>query len=681
MLPDTVATLARHAAVAHKTAAAAFRPDPRLRVSEWAAEHRIVPAMGALPGRWKNSTAPELVEIMDAMSPDDPCEHGIVMKPAQGGGSATAENFFGFVIDVAAGPAMYIAPTVDAARDWKVEKLDPTIEETPRLKVKVAPMRSRSGEGSTRNRIKFPGGFILFSGANSAASLRQHSIRYMVRDDVAGWTDNADGEGNPLALSDQRLKTYRVLGLSKKLDISTPKFVGDSFDTLFKSSDMRRYYVRCLNCGDLTDYEWADVRKNTAPPFRCHVLCPSCGHVHYDHDKARMKAGGRWIPTAPDGDGVIPPKTIKADALDQWVSRETGRTVRGWAMTGVLNRFDKWDLIAAEELKAGNDPLLVQPFRNTALGEPYEPTGDAPAWETLAARKEMEYERGIVPPGAIVLILTADVQADGIYWELTGWAANKENWLVDYGYLAGPTDAAGDGAWLKLEAVVERGAKRDGVRLAPHLIGVDSGYNTEAVYAFVKRHVHAIAVKGEDGWSRAPIARARASEIQTTGKDAGKAKPGAPKVWHVGTWGLKAAHFAYLPRDGSKADEKIGVYHFPGNTGREYFEHLVSEYIVIERVGGEPVRRWKRSGPNHWLDCRIYAWALTHYAGLWTWSEDRWRRAAEDLQRFVEASANPHNPARELTTPTPNAARAVPPRTTPSPRRDNFLGDTSDYWR
>jgi phage terminase large subunit GpA-like protein len=670
MLPDTQIRLKTNAKAVYAAAAKAIAPDPRIRVSEWAERHRVVPDMGSLPGRWRNETSPELVEIMDSMSPDDPTEHGIVMKPAQSGGSAVGENFLGFVMTSAPGPAMYVAPTVAAAWDWKVEKLDPTIEATPGLNPAtggvVAPQRSRNGEGSTRDRLKFRGGFLKFSGANSAASLRQHSIRYMIRDDVAGWTDNADGEGNPLALSDARLKTYRVFGLSKKLDISTPKFKGDSFDLIFQASDQRRFYVACLECGDLTDYEWSDVKKNAAAPYRCHVLCPSCGHVHYDHHKRAMKALGVWIPTAPDADGIVPPKTIAAVDVAGWVSRETGRTVRGWAMTGLLNTFEKWDLIAKAEADAGNDPLLRQPFENTVLGQPYEPRGEGPAWETLAARKSSEWQRGEVPAGAIVLILTADVQADGIYWELTGWASHKENWLVDYGYLAGPTDAANEGAWPKLDAVVERGAKAGKVQIAPHVIGVDSGYNAEAVYGWTKRHHNALALKGEDGWSKPPIYRARATEIEVVGRNAGKPKAGSPKVWHVGTYGLKGAHYVYLTRS-----EGSGVYHFPGNTEEAYFRQLVSEYVRVEMKGGVPVRTWERTGPNHWLDCRIYAWALTHYAGLWNWTEDRWQRAAEELAEFVARSENPQR------LPIANAAPPVPhePR-----RRDTFIPTVPKDW-
>jgi phage terminase large subunit GpA-like protein len=66
MLPDTQIRLKTNAKAVYAAAAKAIAPDPRIRVSEWAERHRVVPDMGSLPGRWRNETSPELVEIMDS---------------------------------------------------------------------------------------------------------------------------------------------------------------------------------------------------------------------------------------------------------------------------------------------------------------------------------------------------------------------------------------------------------------------------------------------------------------------------------------------------------------------------------------------------------------------------------------------------------------------------------------
>lgn len=655
--------LAVNAAIVYRAAAEAIRPDPREWISEWAAKHRIVPEGASVkPGRWNNALTPELVEPMDCLSPRHPCELVVIGKPAQSGGSASAENFLGFIMHRAPGPAMYVSPTLKLARDWKNEKLDPMIAATPVLAPPdgvVKPQKARSGEGSTAERIKFKGGYILLAGANSAASLRQHSIRYMVRDDRAGWTGDAEEEGSPLSLANQRLKTYRAFGLAKVADISTFLEKGDAFDRDMQKTDVRRYYMACLGCGALTDFDWEDVQKEPAAPFRCRVTCPSCGREHVHADKADMKApanGACWIPTAPDVNGVVPPKTIPADEREAWRNRDTVRTIPGFWLTGVVNSFDTWDLIAAEEANAGDDPDLLKPFVNGILGRPYETKGDGPGWEALAARREAEFERGHAPAGVLYVTFTADVQADGLYWQFLGWGPNKECWHIDYGFEAGLTDVPLEGAWPKLDMIVDNGVSLGGARVQPDMIAVDSGYNVDAAYSWVKRRHNALAVRGMEGWTKLPIYRAESPDVKKKGLSAGKARRYGMKVWLVGTYAIKGALMNYLgrtPREGAARLPK-GYQHFPGNAEQEYFEQLVSEYVKVEEVRGEPVRKWGKRGPNHWLDCTVYAWALTHYVGMWNWDEARWDGRAADLAKITGA------PQRDLFVPV-SAARAARP--------------------
>lgn len=648
MLHEVEARLRANAIVASSSLAAGFRPDPRMLVSEWAERYRIVPDIGSMPGPWRNEVAPYLVEPMDRLSPDDPCEGVVIMKPAQSGGSAVAENWLGFIMHMAPGPAMYIGPTVRAAKDWKVEKLDPTIEATPVLSPShngvVAPQRSRSGEGSTADRLKFRGAFLLFAGANSAATLRQHSIRYMVRDDRSGWTDDADGEGDPKVLSDKRLKTYRVFGMSKVLDISTPLFKGADIHRDFENGDRRRWYGACKACGNLTDFDWDMIERNDAPPYRCRVACPSCGEVHTDTDRETMfdpARGACWIPTAPDADGVVPPRTIPLAEAGTWRDRDTGRYAPSYAITGFMSVFERWETIAREEDEAGDDPELLRPFVTTTLGWPYEPKGEGPDWEVLSARRDPELVRGELPVGALYITLAVDVQGDGLYWERIGWGPGKQSWLIDYGYLSGETDVALEGAWSKLDRIVENGTRFAGRRLADDLIGVDAGYNSEPVYEWVRRRPNALALKGEDGWSKLPIFKAQTPDVKKRGRSAGKAKRFGIKVWLVGTWGIKGALMVYLGREiaQGEAGAPTGYCRFPRDTEEEYFRQLVSEYVRQVEEKGETVRRWEKRGPNHWLDCRVYNFALTHHAGLWAWDEKRWDRRAADLAELTRGAA------------------------------------------
>jgi len=642
------ARIRKNGRIVQTTAATALRPDPRKRVSEWAAEERVVsPEASVLPGPWSNDVAPELVEIMDRLSPDDPCENVIHVKCAQSGGSEVACNWIGYIAHKTPGPGMYVAPTVSAAKDWRVEKLDPTISVTDALNPLkggvVSTQKSRSGEGSTANRLRFKGGYILFAGANSAATLRQHSIRFMVRDDRSAWTDNAEGEGDPKSLSDKRLKTYRRFGLAKVLDVSTPVMKGADIDRDYQASDQRRFYMACKNddCGMITDVRWEDIQKNKTPPYRCRWFCPSCKTEHIDADKREMKSlarGACWIPTTPDADGVVPPLTMHRSEAEAWRAPHEARLDHSYSQTGEITSFETWDEIARQEAEAGDDPELQKPFQNAALGRGWEAKGEGPGWEALSARRETDWHRGTAPPGALYFTLAVDVQGDGLYWERAGWGPNKENWLVGCGYLSGPTDAPLEGAWPKLDLIVDRGFRlASGARLGDDLIGVDSGYNIDAVSLWVKRRHNALALKGEDGWSKPAIFGAKNAEVKHSGPQAGRSKKYGVRIWLVGTYGLKAALMIYLARvpKENKSGFPNGYCHWPSDTPEEYFRHLSSEYVKTEQGKNGPERVWEHKGPNHWLDCRVYNMALTHHAALWAWSDKKWADRAAELAQLT----------------------------------------------
>ena len=634
--------------IVETTAATALRPDPRKRVSEWAAEERVVSAEASvLPGPWSNDVAPELVEIMDRLSPDDPCENVIHVKCAQSGGSEVACNWIGYIAHKTPGPGMYVGPTVSAAKDWRVEKLDPTIAVTDVLNPLkggvVSTQKSRSGEGSTASRLRFKGGYILFAGANSAATLRQHSIRFMVRDDRSAWTDNAEGEGDPKSLSDKRLKTYRRFGLAKVLDISTPVMKGADIDRDYMASDQRRFYMACKNddCGMITDVRWEDIQKNKTPPYRCRWFCPSCKTGHIDADKPEMKSlarGACWIPTVPDADGVVPPLTMHRNEAAAWRAPHEARLDHSYSQTGEITSFETWDEIARQEAEAGEDPELQKPFQNAALGRSYEAKGDGPKWEDMSARREPDWHLGTAPHWALYFTMAVDVQGDGLYWERVGWGPNKESALLGCGYLSGTTDTAFEGAWPKLDAIVDRGFRlASGARLGDDLIAVDSGFNINAVAPWVKRRHNALAIKGEDGWSKPAIFGAKAAEVKHSGPQAGRSKKFGVRIWLIGTYGLKAALMIYLARvpKENKSGFPNGYCHWPSDTPEEYFRHMSSEYVKTEQGKDGPERVWARKGPNHWLDCRVYNMALTHHAGLWAWSDKKWADRAAELAQLA----------------------------------------------
>ena len=254
------------------------KPPPRVNVAEWAEQHRIFPDDHQYPGPWKHDRAPELVEIMEAMTPSDPCEEISVMKAGQTGGSAAVENFIAAVSDYWPAPSMYVNGTIKASEDWAKEKFWPMARASKRLD----PDRGGTivdlseDQGSTSDRIKFRrGGYLLLSGANSAASLRQHTIRFAIEDDLDQFPDDCEKQGSPEAMVTTRLKGYRRLGISKRIKISTPLLKGASkIERAYQASDRRRYYLVCPGCGERFDPLWEDIKWDEGKPETAYLVTP-----------------------------------------------------------------------------------------------------------------------------------------------------------------------------------------------------------------------------------------------------------------------------------------------------------------------------------------------------------------------------------------------------------------------
>ena len=80
---------------------------------------------------------------MSSLSPSSPYQRIVFMKGAQLGGTECGNNWIGYIIHHAPGPAMMVNPTVEMARRSSQQRIEPMIEECPVLRERVAPARSR----------------------------------------------------------------------------------------------------------------------------------------------------------------------------------------------------------------------------------------------------------------------------------------------------------------------------------------------------------------------------------------------------------------------------------------------------------------------------------------------------------------------------------------------------------
>ena len=457
-----------------RAARAGARPDPNLKVSEWADKHRILTTRSSPePGPWRTSRAPFLKDIMDDLSPFSRCEQVVFMKGSQIGGTECGNNWIGFVIHLAPGPMMAVQPTTEMAKRNSKQRIAPLIEDSPALRNLVKESRSRDS-GNTQLAKEYPGGILVMVGANSAKGLRSMSARYLFLDEVDGYPGDCDGEGEPCQLAIARTTNYA----RRKIFIcSTPVISGRSrIERFYNESDQRQYWVPCPFCAEMQVLRFENLRWPKRNPDAAHYHCESCGRSIADHAKNFMLPRGEWRPQQVNDGKVHGYHLSSLYSPVGWLS---------WAQ--IAKRYDE----------AQGDREKLQVFQNTVLGQPWTDVGEVPDTDRLYERRE-KYDIGKVPQGGLLLTAGCDVQLKRLEVEIVAWGRNKQSWSVDYRVFEG--DTTQPAVWAQLAALLDEDFPTVyGQPLRIAKMAVDSGFNTTTVYDFVRKMSaqRVMAVKGD----------------------------------------------------------------------------------------------------------------------------------------------------------------------------------------
>jgi phage terminase large subunit GpA-like protein len=584
-------------------------PDSALTVSEWADRHRVLsPRASAEPGRYRTDRTPYMRAIIDALSPTHPARRIVVMKSAQVGFTEGGNNWIGYVIHHAPGPMLAVQPTVELAKRFSRQRIDPLVSESPALRERVKPARSRDA-GNTVLSKEFPAGLLVITGANSAVGLRSMPARYLFLDEVDAYPPSADEEGDPVALAEARTRTFSWR--SKILLGSTPTIHGLSrIEREYEASDQRRYFVPCPHCGELQWLKFERLRWEKGQPESAHYECVACDGRIEEHHKTAMLEAGQWRPTAEAHD----PGTIgfHISALYSPV---------GWFSWENIARL--WESATTDEAKRS--------FKNSVLGETWIETGEAPDWQRLYERRE-SWQIGTVPGGGLFLTAGADVQKDRIEVDVWAWGRGLESWLVDHIVVEGGPEQTG--TWEELAGLLNRTwLHAHGTRIGIAKFAIDTGYEAPAVYAWARRvgHAQVAPIKGVEGFNRAaPVIGPTHVDVTEGGK---KLRRGA-RLWTIAVATFKSETYRYL-RLSTPTDEEItagakfpaGYVHLPRGTEAEWIKQLVAEQLVtVKTKRGFTRLEWQKLRErNEALDCRVYARAAAWIAGADRWTEAMWR--------------------------------------------------------
>ena len=567
-------TMLNNAEVVYKEAfEAGLALDPKLNINEWADEHMILSSDGsAEPGKYRTSRVPFMKEIMVCLSPSDPCNRVVLMKPSQISGTQLIINWAGYCIHLCPGPGMIVEPTVDLAKTLSKQRLAPAIRDTPVLEERITPAREKDS-GNTVLSKEYPGGVIVLRGANSAAGLRMMPIRFLSLDEVDAYPVDVEGEGDPVSLAEKRTVTF---GSRRKVFIlSSPTETGASLiEREFDQSDQRRYNVPCPHCGTKQVLSWKNIKFDRDEKYNLigdvTYMCNTCAALIEERYKTEMLAKGQWIAENQEN-GACP--GFHLNALYSPI---------GWfSWADIVKDFLKFKKLKSEPLQ--------KTWTNTILAESWESQGKEVEYTGLYNRRE-EFGKEI---NSDIVIITAsvDVQDDRVEVKTVGWATFEESFVLETKYLMGspglPT------VWKNLDVFLKKTYVHKCGLMRIVCTAVDTGgHHTKEVYDFAKEreHLNVYAIKGASLPGQ-PI----------SGKPS-KQKNGV-NLYMIGTDTAKDLLFHRL----TISEPGPGYIHFPTTLTEEYFKQLTAEKKKTKYVKGFKKFEWvKTRDRNEALDLFVY---------------------------------------------------------------------------
>lgn len=562
-----------------------FKPKPILTVSEWADRHRFLTTeTSSVAGQWRTSFTPYLKEPMDTCSSPD-YKHVVLMFASQLGKSEALNNVSGFYIDQEPSPQMIVQPTLTTAKEYSQIRISPMIKASPSLAEKVIEdteeNKKKGGKDKPSMFYKpFPSGYLVLSGANSAASLASKPIRILLRDEIDRFPDNIAGEGSPLELSEQRTRTF----FNKKIvDSSTPLVSGESkIEVLYEKSDKRNYFVPCPHCNHMQTLDfklnvvWEKEGTNEERSKTAKIICVECGET--------MKGAGRA-----DSDWI---------GLGEW--RKTAVSdIAGFYLSALYSPLISLQEIVLKWLEAihSKDEEQKQVFYNLMLGLPYKrKTYDTKEYAHFY-EKRREYYEGEIPDKVCALTVGVDTQDNRLEAELVGWGKGFESWGIEYRVFLGSPDEPK--VWQELDEWLMRERQfKSGGKIGVSAALIDTGgHHATDVYRFTstRESRRIFSIKGTH--IEGPfIGKAKKTNYFGAHRfdiyvDAGKSK-----LWtriHEENEGTGYCHFNR--KENSGYDE-------------EYFKMLLSERYQVKIVNGKEKRGWFQ------IRDRNEAWDVRNYA-------------------------------------------------------------------
>lgn len=503
--------------------------------------------------KWELARTPWAKQILDDFKSDDVREI-VLMAGAQCAKTAPSLIAMAWACAFDPAPTLWITGNDELAKDASQERVTPTLERCP----DTAALLLNNRLDKTTWKIRLKTMTLDIAGAQSSTALEQNPYARVFCDEVRQWP-----EGH-LQKVEKRQRSYER---AKRMLFSTPDLKGDEFHQRYMAGTRCEWVWPCLKCGTESALTWKNLQYGE--PNGAALKCESCGVCQPDSPAVRRHIieAGHWQPQNPTPQAGVTSYHWNA-LLPPWIK---------WQ-----DLVDEWHR-ANEQKKLGNlEPLKV--FICETLGEPWEDRIEAADWAALEKRRE-EYRIGESWPFAKRTFLTADVQADVIFWTVRAWGLGGVSRLMDYGRVF---------TFDELRTEQNRLAVKDGD------VAIDSGFRTAEVYQQCQRF----------GWKPMKgVTQEYFTEHEPDGQSTRKLWTTSRADPAMGTAGQGMTMLPLFLFCADAVKDMLSLFmggngpkwELPADVSEEYLRHLAAEKAVLKESGK---REWKRiSRANHWLDC------------------------------------------------------------------------------
>lgn len=611
---------------------------------EWAADNIVYGPETGWPGPRNPGLTPYMRAFVRAFG-DRRWKRIVGVTAAQSGKTASVLDIIGERLDNRPAPILYVGPNKEFLTDQLEPRIDEMFRQAESLRAKVVGGVDSREQKKTLKRVA--GVRLRLAHAGSSAALKSDAAALALVDEYDEMLRNIRGQGDPLGLVEARGDTYAdfQVGITSTPSLGMVEIVTDEASglefwaagvdddisspiwRLWQEGTRHHFCWPCPHCGEFFVPRSKQLRypKNATPSqalANAWLECPHCeGEVREEH-KVQCNARGSFVAPGEkiDRNGVISGNPPETTTVSFWIS-------------GFCSPFKTLGERAERYLRAlaSGEPDKVQTAVNAGFGELYlAGGGELPEWQEIAKRREA-YDRRI-PPGVLYLVAGVDVQGNRLPYVIRGFGANGTSWLIEHGYIWGPT--RDPEVWAKLSEKLTTPIEGKLIKLA----FVDSGFRPgkkeslplHRVYEFCRKHKRfCYPTKGSSHPMQRPLVE---SAIEVGGADGKSQKFGLHLIR------LDSDHWKAVVHERLGFDrEDPGALHLNEAADEDYCQQIVAE----ARVKG-PSGRWiwvARYRENHFLDCEAMA-----AAAAWRVGSDRYRafRAeahAREERRGVAARA------------------------------------------